>query len=114
MKHDQLIELLARKAQDVLWDAVSPARRVSDDTAVRTIRALISTPAAQTALEKGSDTLRAFALRAVHRILSDETQSPRTALTQLWDTLDEPQLNRALGNKQNARINLWLKKPPAR
>jgi hypothetical protein len=39
---------------------------------------------------------------------------PRIALTQLWDILDEPQLNRALGNKQNARINLWLKKPPAR
>jgi hypothetical protein len=50
-------------------------------------------------------------LRAINRILSDEDQ-PNTAINRLWDVLDQPELNRALG--QNSRMILGQKKPPAR
>ena len=52
-----------------------------------------------------------FVLRAVNRILSDEDQ-PNTTINQLWDVLDQPELNRAL--MQNSRMILGQKKPPTR
>jgi hypothetical protein len=52
-----------------------------------------------------------FVLRAVNRILSDEDQ-PNTTISRLWEVLDEPELNRAL--RQNSRMILGQKKPPAR
>jgi uncharacterized protein HemY len=63
------------------------------------------------ALKRGNDTALCFALRAVNRILSDEGQ-PNTTINRLRDVLDEPELNRALG--QNSRMILGQKKPPAR
>jgi hypothetical protein len=63
------------------------------------------------ALERGNDTALCFVLRAVNRILSDEDQ-PNTTISRLWDVLDEPELNRALG--QNSRMILGQKKPRAR
>ena len=52
-----------------------------------------------------------FVLRAVNRILSDEDQ-PNTTINRLWDVLDQPEPNRAL--RQNSRMILGQKKPPAR
>src|SRR5262249_45433095 len=66
---------------------------------------------AHQALKRGNDTALCFALRAVNRILSDEGQ-PNTTINRLRDVLDEPELNRALG--QNSRMILGQKKPPAR
>jgi hypothetical protein len=42
-----------------------------------------------------------FLLRAVNRILSDDDQPNRTKINRLWDVLDEPKFNRALGLQQN-------------
>jgi hypothetical protein len=50
-------------------------------------------------LEHGNDTALCFVLRAVNRILSDDDQPNRTTINRLWDVLDEPELNRALGIK---------------
>ena len=63
------------------------------------------------ALERGNDTALCFVLRAVNRILSDEDQ-PNTTIDQLWDVLDQPELNRAL--RQNSRMILGQNKPPTR
>src|SRR5215510_914375 len=63
------------------------------------------------ALERGNDTALCFVLRAVNCILSDEDQ-PNTTINRLWDVLDQPELNSAL--RQNSRMTLWQKKPPAR
>jgi hypothetical protein len=63
---------------------------------------------------RSNDTALCFVLRAVKHILSDKAQSPRAVLNRLWDALDEPELSRALGVKQNSRISVWRKKPPAR
>jgi hypothetical protein len=40
-------------------------------------------------------------LRAVNRILSDKDQPDRLTISRLWEVLDEPELNRALGIKQD-------------
>jgi hypothetical protein len=34
-------------------------------------------------------------------------------ISRLWEVLDEPELNRALGIRQNSRMILGRKKPPA-
>ena len=63
------------------------------------------------ALERGNDTALCFVLRAVKRILSEENQ-PNTTISRLWEVLDEPELNRALG--QNSSMILGQKKPPVK
>jgi hypothetical protein len=40
----------------------------------------------------------AFALRAVERVLCDHLRPHRETLNLLWDVLDDPHLNRALGS----------------
>src|SRR5262249_39680526 len=79
--------------------------------AVKSLRALVRAPQVHQALERGNDTALCFVLRAVNRILSDEDQ-PNTTINQLWDVLDQPELNRAL--RQNSRMILGQKKPPTR
>ena len=61
--------------------------------------------------DRGNDTALCFVLRAVNCILSDEDQ-PNTTINRLWDVLDQPELNSEL--RQNSRMTLWQKKPPAR
>jgi hypothetical protein len=109
MKHDQVIDFLLRKTGEILRDNL-PAR-VPDTTVVRTIRALISTPTAQTALEQGSDTVRAFAVRAMNRVLSDQSRPPRETVSQLWNIMDGQDLRGA--TQASARTTSWVKKPPA-
>ena len=82
-----------------------------DAQAVKSLRALVRAPQVHQALERGNDTALCFVLRAVNRILSDEDQ-PNTTINRLWDVLDQPELNRAL--RQNSRMILGQKKPPAR
>jgi hypothetical protein len=55
-------------------------------------------------LERSSDTLLAFALRAVERVVADQSLTNRQIITRLWDVLDDPHLNKALGIPQNSRI----------
>jgi hypothetical protein len=53
---------------------------------------------------RGSDTLLTFALRAVERVISDQSRTNRETINQLWDILDNPHLNKALGLPQNSRM----------
>jgi hypothetical protein len=112
---DSVIEQAIREAQAVLWDKFPPHDNLPDDVAVGAIRAIASTPRVQIALERASDTIFAFVLRGVHHISSDELSEPSDILLQLWDVLDDPELNRLLGNSQNpqVRIGLGPKKPPS-
>ena len=95
----------------MLWANLPPARNLPDAQAVKFLRTLVRTPQVHQALKRGNDTALCFALRAVNRILSDEGQ-PNTTINRLSGVLDEPELNRALG--QNSRMILGQKKPPAR
>jgi hypothetical protein len=70
-------------------------------------RELVDSPAIRSALERGSDTLPAFALRAVERVLCDHSRPHRETLNLLWDVLDDPHLNRALGSPIHATGSLF-------
>ena len=111
MQYDLVVKRTLREAQGILWANLPPASNLPDAQAVKSLRALVRTPQVHQALERGNDTALCFVLRAVNRILSDEDQ-PNTTISRLWEVLDEPELNRALG--QNSRMILGQKKPPAR
>src|SRR5262244_3199828 len=90
MNYQQLIEFILRRAHETLWANLPPQSRLSDAKAVATIRELVSSPTARKAIERGSDTLCAFALRALNRIVCGKSRSPADIITQLWDIVDEP------------------------
>jgi hypothetical protein len=108
MQYDLLIERTLREAQGILRANLPPAKNLPDDQAVQSLRAIVRTPHVRGVLERGNDTALCFALRAVNRILSDDDQPDRMKINRLWDVLDEPTFNRALGVRHN------MKKPPAR
>jgi hypothetical protein len=56
-------------------------------------------------LLQSSDTFLTFVLRAVEIVVSDQSQDDREIIGRLWDVLDEPHLNQALGIQQNSRIS---------
>jgi hypothetical protein len=55
-------------------------------------------------LERSSDTFAAFTLRALERALADRSRTDREIISWLWDVVDDPHLNQALGFPQNSRI----------
>jgi hypothetical protein len=99
MQYDLVVKRTLRDAQGILRANLPPARNLSDDQAVKSLRAIVRTTQVQQALEHGSDTALCFVLRPVNRILSDDDQQDRTTINRLWDVLDEPELNRVLGIK---------------
>jgi hypothetical protein len=113
MQYDLVVKRTLREAQGILWANLPPASNLPDAQAVKSLRALIRTPQGQQVLERGNDTALCFVLRAVNRILSDKDQPDRVTISRLWEVLDEPELNRALGIRQNSRMILGRKKPPA-
>jgi hypothetical protein len=111
MQYDLVVKRTLPEAQGILWANLPPASNLPDAQAVKSLRALVLTPQVHQALERGNDTALCFVLRGVKRILSDEDH-PNMIISRLWEVLDEPELNRALG--QNSRMILGQKKPPAR
>jgi hypothetical protein len=105
MNSQRAIEAAIRAAQDFLWQNAPPMHYVADDVTVARLRARVRSPAVQAALLQSSDTFVAFALRAVEVMVSDQSQSDREIIGRLWDVLDEPHLNQALGIPQNSRIS---------
>jgi hypothetical protein len=43
-------------------------------------------------------------LRAVEFVLADQFRADREIIDHLWDVLDDPQLNKALGLPQNSQM----------
>ncbi len=111
--YDLVIKRTLQDAHGIQWANLPPARNRPDARAVEYLRAIVRRPQVHQALERGNDTALCFVLRAVNRILSNDDQ-PNTTINRLWDVLDEPEFNRALGIKQNSRMKFWRKKPPAR
>jgi hypothetical protein len=64
---------------------------------------LVRSPSIRSALDRSSDTLLAFALRAVDRLLCDHSRPHPETINLLWGVLDDPHLNKALGLPQNSR-----------
>ena len=80
----------------------TPAHRTDAATVLR-LREVAHSPSVRSALERGSDTLPAFALREVARVLSDYSQTYGETIVRIRNLVDEPHLNEALGFPQNRR-----------
>lgn len=104
MSSDRVIIDAIKMAQRLLWQNLAPTHNPPDATTVMRFRDLVRSPAVQSALERSSDTFAAFALRALERVLADRSRTDREVISRLWDVLDDPYLNQALGFPQNSRI----------
>jgi hypothetical protein len=82
---------------------VSQNLRSATDAAatVLRLRELFHLPPVRSALERGSDSLPAFALRDVARVLTDQSQTHGDTIARIRNVLDEPHLDDALGVRQN-------------
>jgi len=104
MSSDRAIVDAIKVARTLLSQNLPPAYNLPDAATVTRVRELVHSPSIRSALERSSDTLLAFALRAVERVVADQSLTNRQIITRLWDVPDDPHLNQALGIPQNSRI----------
>ena len=103
MSSDRIIVDAFKVAQNLLSQNLPPAHNLTDAATVLRFRELVRSQAIRSALERSSDTLFAFALRAVERVISDQSPTNREMINRLWEVLNDPHLNEALGNPHNRR-----------
>jgi hypothetical protein len=103
MSSDRVIVDAIKVGQDFLCQNLPPAYNLTDAATVMRFRELVRSQAVRSSLERSSDTLFAFALRAVERAVSDQSRTNREIINQLWEVLDEPHLHQALGNPRSRR-----------
>jgi hypothetical protein len=103
MSSDRVIIDAIKMAQDLLSQNLAPTRNLTDAATVMRLRELIRSQAIRSALERSSDTVLAFGLRAVEQVISDQSRTNHETINRLWDVLDDPHLNKALGLPQNSR-----------
>ena len=65
-----------------------PPTHLTDAATVLRLREVTHSPAVRSALERGSDTLPAFALREVARVLSDYSQTYGETIVRIRNVLD--------------------------
>jgi hypothetical protein len=99
---DRVFVEAIKVAQDLLRQNLPPMRNLTDVATVLQLRELVRSPSIRSALDRSSDTLLAFTLRAVERALCDHSRPHRETIELLWDVLDEPDLNKALGLPRNS------------
>jgi hypothetical protein len=71
MNSDRVIVEALKVAQVLLCQNLPPKHNLTDAATVSRLRELIGSPSIRSALERSSDALTTFALRAVERVLSD-------------------------------------------
>ena len=104
MSSDRIIADGIKVAQDLLRQNLPPTHNLTDAAVVLRFRELVRSQAIRSALERSSDTVLAFALRAVEQVISDQSRTNRGTINRLWDVLDDPHLNQALGLPQQSRM----------
>ena len=97
-----VLENTLRKAQDILWEALSPG--TSRGATIVKLKELLWSPEISTALAASSDNYLAFAVRESRVALADASAWPDKIISTLWAILDDPPLNSALGIPQNSRM----------
>src|SRR5262245_1282794 len=103
MSSDRIIVDAIKVAQNLLRQNLPPTHTLTDAAAVLRFRELVRSQAIRSALERNSDTVLAFALREVERVLCDHSRPHRETINRLWDILDDPHLNQALGLPDSSR-----------
>src|ERR1700730_9113158 len=104
MNLDRVICLYLLPTQNLLWQTLPPTHNLPDAAAVARLRYLVRSPAVKTVLLHSNDTFLAFVLRAVEFVLADQFRADREIIDHLWDVLDDPHLNKALGLPRNSRM----------
>jgi hypothetical protein len=86
MSYDRAIVDAIKVPQNLLWQNLPPTHNLSDAATVLRCRELVRSPAVRS-VERSADTLLAFALRAVERVVPTARSSldrPNIADTLLW------------------------------
>jgi hypothetical protein len=104
MDSDRTILQTLKLAHGLMCLDRAPAQ--TDAATVLRVRELVHSPSVRAALERGSDSLPAFALREIARVLSDYSQTYGESIVRIRNVLDEPHLSEALGFRQNRRTIL--------
>ena len=104
MSSDRVMADGIKVAQDLLRQNLPATHNLTDAAVVLRFRELVRSQAIRSALERSSDTVLAFALREVGRVLCDQSRPHRETINRLWDVLDDPHLNQALGLPQQSRM----------
>jgi hypothetical protein len=114
MNADRVVEAAIRTAKNILWENIPPTHHLVAGITVRRIRELVHSPSVQSALERSSDTVLTFALRAVGQVVANQSQTDRESVDQLWDILDDPHLSQAMGILQSRMTTLgpYPMRPP--
>jgi hypothetical protein len=102
--NERVIVDAIKVAQNLLWRNLPPTQNLPDATTLARVCDLVRSPSVQSALGRSSDTFLAFVLRAVEHVVADQSRTDRETISRLWDVLDDPHLNRALGLPQNSRM----------
>ena len=98
------MESALEAAQNLLRQSLPSMHNLPDAATVARVRDLVRSPAVQSALGRSSDTFLAFALGADEHVVANQSQTDRETISKLWDILNDPHLNLALGLPQNYRI----------
>jgi hypothetical protein len=80
MSPERLIVEAIKVAQDLLRQNLPPIHNLTDAATVLRLRELVHSPSIRSALDRSSDTLLAFALRAIERALCDHSQPHRETI----------------------------------
>jgi len=102
MNPDRVIADAIKAAQRLLWHRYD----LPDAMKVVRLREFVRSPAVQSALQRSSDMLLPFTLRAVELVIADQSQTDREMIRRLWEILNDPHLIQAVG-PQNSPFGGW-------
>ena len=110
MNSDREIAGAIKAAQRLLWHTYN----LPDAMKVVRLRKFFRSPTVQSAMQRCSDTLLAFTLRAVELVIVDQSRTDREMLRRLWDILlNNPHLNQAMWPQNSPFGPSWLSARPA-
>src|SRR5262249_56100321 len=95
MNSDRVFEAAIRASKNLLWQNLQPTQ-LPDAATVLRLRELVHSPSIRSALLHSSDTLLAFALRAVEHVVADRSKTDRELITQLSHVLYVPHFTPSL------------------
>src|SRR5262249_11878880 len=77
MNSDRIFEAAIRASKNLLWQNLQSTNDLPDAATVIRLRELVYSPSIRSAILHSSDTLLAFALRAVEHAVADQSQTDR-------------------------------------
>jgi hypothetical protein len=110
MNSDREIADAVKTAQRLLWHTYDLPAAVK----VERLRTFVRSPTVQSALQRSSDTLLAFTLRAVELAIADQSRTDREMVRRLWHILlNNPHLIQAMWPQNSPFGPSWLSVRPA-